>query len=101
MSPFLLLIYNISQAAENANPHTGKQDGFSKNIKNFSKNTCKVMYLDVHYTSGYRTVIMINALKINIESKNPALPIYRRLAEELRLLIISGGIEAERGEDRI
>ena len=50
------------------------------------------MYLDVHYTSGYRTVIMINALKNNIESKNPALPIYRRLAEELRLLIISGGI---------
>lgn len=33
---------------------------------------------------------MIKTLKNNIESENPALPIYRRLAEELRILIVSG-----------
>ena len=27
---------------------------FQKKQKNFAKNTCKVMYLDVHYTSYYR-----------------------------------------------
>lgn len=33
---------------------------------------------------------MTNTLKEHIESKNPALPIYRRLAEELRRKIIAG-----------
>ena len=37
---------------------------------------------------------MIDALKNNIDSKNPALPIYRRLAEELRIQIVSGKIAA-------
>ena len=37
---------------------------------------------------------MIDTLKNNIDSKNPALPIYRRLAEELRIQIVSGKIAA-------
>lgn len=33
---------------------------------------------------------MIDALKLELDAKNPALPIYRRLADELRRRIVSG-----------